>query len=322
MNPTSPRLPSSGVESLAALCKAAGEPLRLNILRVLSKNSYAVQELAHIFAMAQSGISHHLKVLSKAGLLSTRREANAIFYRRSLAPAEGVHAALLHQLDQQPLCASLTDRLDAVHQERAAASQAFFQRMASSFSQQQELIAGLHQYSDSLTSLLDRLGFATDALAVEIGPGDGGFLPQLAQRFGQVVALDNSPAMLQQARQLCAQQQLANVELQLADAFAEALPAADCLVLNMVLHHLPAPASAIEHLAAALKPGGSLIISELCAHQQHWAHQACGDLWLGFEQQELAHWAQQAGLCDGESIYLGLKNGFQIQLRQFHQAAH
>ena len=38
----------------------------------------------------------------------------------------------------------------------------------------------------------------------------------------------------------------------LADAFAEALPAADCLVLNMVLHHLPAPASAIEHLAAAL----------------------------------------------------------------------
>src|SRR5690606_14738645 len=191
----------------------------------------------------------------------------------------------------------------------------------SSFSQQQELIAGLHQYSDSLTSLLDSLEFPTDALAVEIGPGDGSFLPQLAQRFAQVVALDNSPAMLEQAHQLCAQQQLANVELQLADAFAGNLPAADCLVLNMVLHHLPDPASAIEHLAQALKPGGSLLISELCAHDQHWAREACGDLWLGFEQQELAQWAQQAGLVCGESIYSGLKNGFQIQLRHFYKAA-
>lgn len=309
-------------EQLVALCKAAGDPLRLNILRVLSSNSYAVQELAQIFAMAQSGMSHHLKVLTRAGLLSTRREANAIFYRRSPAPATGVHTALLEQLDQQPVCNSLACRLEAVHQERSAASQAFFQRMSDSFSQQQELIAGLHQYCDNLTSLLERLNFAATATAVEIGPGDGGFLPYLAQHFAQVIALDNSPAMLEQARQLCLAQELTNVELQLADAFAQPLPATDCLVLNMVLHHLPAPAQAIAHLAAALKPGGSLVISELCAHQQHWAHKACGDLWLGFEQQELAHWAQQAGLSDGESIYLGLKNGFQIQLRQFYKAAH
>lgn len=309
------------VDQLAALCKAAGDPLRLHILRVLSNNSFGVLELAHIFDMGQSGISHHLKVLTQAGLASTRREGNAIFYRRSLASESSLLAALLNEVNQLVLPATLSERIARVHQDRASASQEFFQRMASSFSQQQELIAGLHQYSDSLTSLLDSLEFPTDALAVEIGPGDGSFLPQLAQRFAQVVALDNSPAMLEQAHQLCAQQQLANVELQLADAFAGNLPAADCLVLNMVLHHLPDPASAIEHLAQALKPGGSLLISELCAHDQHWAREACGDLWLGFEQQELAQWAQQAGLVCGESIYSGLKNGFQIQLRHFYKAA-
>lgn len=313
--------PIDQLEALASLNKAAGDRLRLLILRTLSSNSFGVLELAHIFDMGQSAISHHLKVLAQAGLVSTRREGNAIFYRRSLATESAVQLALFAELDQVQLEPQLRQRIDKIYADRASASQEFFQRMASSFSQQQELIAGLHQYSDSLTSLLDSLEFPTDALAVEIGPGDGSFLPQLAQRFAQVIALDNSPAMLEQAHQLCAQQQLANVELQLADAFAGNLPAADCLVLNMVLHHLPDPASAIEHLAQALKPGGSLLISELCAHDQHWAREACGDLWLGFEQQELAQWAQQAGLVCGESIYSGLKNGFQIQLRHFYKAA-
>lgn len=316
-----PEQPCDPFETLASLNKAAGDRLRLLILRTLSNNSFGVLELAHIFSVGQSAISHHLKVLAQAGLVSTRREGNAIYYRRSLASNGSIQLALFAELDTLPLAGELAQRINDIYNERAAASQEFFQRMAASFSQQQELIAGLHQYNDSLTSLLDSLEFASDAIAVEVGPGDGSFLPQLAQRFTQVIALDNSPAMLEQARQLCQQQQLANVELQLADAFHAPLPDADCVVLNMVLHHLPAPASAIGHVAQALKPGGSLILSELCAHDQHWAHETCGDLWLGFEQQELAQWAQQAGLACGESIYSGLKNGFQIQLRHFYKAA-
>lgn len=69
----------SPTDALAAFCKAAGEPLRLNILRALSNDSFGVLELAHIFATGQSGISHHLKVLTQAGLVTSRREGNAIF---------------------------------------------------------------------------------------------------------------------------------------------------------------------------------------------------------------------------------------------------
>ncbi len=54
----------SPTDALAAFCKAAGEPLRLNILRALSNDSFGVLELAQIFATGQSGISHHLKVLT------------------------------------------------------------------------------------------------------------------------------------------------------------------------------------------------------------------------------------------------------------------
>lgn len=313
--------PTASLDQLTALCKAAGDPLRLNILRALRKNSFGVLELAHIFSMGQSGISHHLKVLTLAGLVTTRREGNAVFYRRSLVTGSGVHAALLQQLDELPLESGLTARIEEIHRGRSSASEAFFQRVAQDFSQQQELIAALPQYRESLTALLDSLAFPADATALEIGPGDGSFLPELASRFRSVTAIDNSSSMLEQARELCNRLQLGNVQLQQADAFAGPLPQADCVILNMVLHHLPAPASALEHLAQAIRPGGSLVLSELCAHDQDWAKQACGDQWLGFDQNELGLWAQQAGLVPGKSMYLGLKNGFQIQLRQFGKPA-
>ena len=326
MNMRVPQLRFEPADELAALCKAGGDPLRLNVLRALSNDSFGVLELAQIFATGQSGMSHHLKVLAQAGLVATRREGNAIFYRRALALAErlgGVlHNALLDEVDSLQLPAEVQTRISAVHAQRAAASQDFFSRMAENFQAQQDLIAGLPQYRDSVLALLDALGFAPEASALEVGPGDGGFLPDLARRFAVVTALDNSPAMLELARMRCEHEGLGNVELLLADALNDnsECRVADCVVLNMVLHHLAAPADALKQLAQRVKPGGSLLITELCRHNQSWAREACGDLWLGFEQDDLAHWATAAGLVPGESLYIGLRNGFQIQVRHFQRA--
>lgn len=321
MNMRVPQLRFEPADELAALCKAGGDPLRLTVLRALANDSFGVLELAQIFAIGQSGMSHHLKVLAQAGLVATRREGNAIFYRRALAQGESLggtlHAALLDEIDALHLPEDVQARIADVHQQRAATSQDFFARSAASFQAQQDLIAGLPQYRDSVLALLDAQGFATQATALEVGPGDGGFLPDLARRFHRVTALDNSPAMLELARMRCEQEGLGNVALHLADALNDDYPAADCVVLNMVLHHFAAPAEALKHLALRVKPGGSLVITELCSHNQSWARQACGDLWLGFEQDDLARWAVAAGLASGESQYVGLRNGFQIQVRHF-----
>ena len=321
MNMRASHLAFEPVDALAALCKASGDALRLNILRALANDSFGVLELAQIFATGQSGISHHLKVLAQAGLVATRREGNAIFYRRALAQSEQLgsrlHNALLEEVDGLQLPAEVQGRIAEVHSQRATASQDFFARSAASFQAQQDLIAGLPQYRDSVLALLDSLDFAATATALEVGPGDGGFLPELARRFAQVTALDNSPAMLELARMRCEQDGLGNVTLQLADALHDDYPAADCVVLNMVLHHFAAPADALKQLAQRLKPGGSLLITELCSHNQSWAREACGDLWLGFEQDDLARWASAADLNPCESLYVGLRNGFQIQVRHF-----
>lgn len=321
MNVRAPQLRFEPADELAALCKAGGDPLRLNVLRALSNDSFGVLELAQIFAIGQSGMSHHLKVLAQAGLVATRREGNAVFYRRALPQGEllggTLHAALLSEVDALQLPDDVQARVHAVHAQRAAASRDFFAKTADKFQAQQDLIAGLPQYRDSVLALLDALGFAAGATALEVGPGDGGFLPELARRFQRVRALDNSEAMLELARQRCEQEQLGNVELQLADALHDEIDAADCVVVNMVLHHFAAPAEALQQLARLVNPGGSLLITELCSHDQSWARTACGDLWLGFEQEDLARWADAAGLTPGESLYIGLKNGFQIQVRHF-----
>ncbi len=312
-------------DELAALCKAGGDPLRLNVLRALANDSFGVLELAQIFAIGQSGMSHHLKVLAQADLVATRREGNAIFYRRALPHTEllggRLHAALLDEVDNLTLPGEVQSRIGLVHRQRAAASQDFFSRVAEKFRAQQDLIAGLPQYRESVLALLDKLNFTDTATAIEVGPGDGSFLPELARRFARVTALDNSPAMLELARQVCERETLANVSLQLADALNGVSLAADCVVLNMVLHHFAAPADALKRLAGLLQPGGSLLVTELCSHNQSWAREACGDLWLGFDQDDLARWATAAGLVPGESLYVGLRNGFQIQVRHFQRPA-
>ncbi|MFK0086175.1 ArsR/SmtB family transcription factor [Pseudomonas sp. NPDC090755] len=312
-------------DELAALCKASGDPLRLKVLRALASDSFGVLELAQIFATGQSGMSHHLKVLAQADLVATRREGNAIFYRRALPDAlrlgGKLHAALLEEVDELSLPDDVQTRIGQVQQRRAATSQDFFLRVEEKFRAQQDLIAGLPQYRESLLALLDKLNFEPDAGALEVGPGDGEFLPDLARRFTRVTALDNSPTMLELARQVCEREGLANVNLQLADALRATDVSADCVVLNMVLHHFSAPAEALRQLADHVKPGGSLLVTELCSHDQSWAREACGDIWLGFEQDDLSRWASAAGLAPGDSLYVGLRNGFQIQVRHFQRPA-
>ncbi|MFK8332134.1 ArsR/SmtB family transcription factor [Pseudomonas sp. BJa5] len=325
MNQRTPSIRPEQSDDLAALCKASGDPLRLKVLRALASDSFGVLELAQIFATGQSGMSHHLKVLAQADLVATRREGNAIFYRRALPDAlrlgGKLHAALLEEVDELTLPDDVQARIGQVQQRRAATSQDFFQRVEEKFRAQQDLIAGLPQYRESLLALLDKLNFEPGAGALEVGPGDGEFLPELARRFSRVTALDNSPTMLELARQVCEREGLANVNLQLADALRVTDVSADCVVLNMVLHHFSAPADALRQLADHVKPGGSLLVTELCSHDQSWAREACGDIWLGFEQDDLSRWASAAGLAPGDSLYVGLRNGFQIQVRHFQRPA-
>lgn len=318
-------LQASALDSLAALNKAASDPLRLEVLRVLHRNSYGVLELSHILDTKQSALSHHLKVLAQAALVDTRREGNSIFYRRHSRPPEdtlyALQQALFQAIDQQSLPNTTKARIQQIQKERSANSRGFFQQQSEAFEQQQERIATHAIYGRAVLDLLRHSGGCQTDCALEIGPGNGEFLAELSPLFRQVIALDNSGEMLARARQQCALGKFNNIRFVHGDtehALQEKVQA-NCIVLNMVLHHIPAPAEIFADLFRLTMDHGILLITELCRHQQDWVQQACGDLWQGFEPEELIQWGQDAGFSSQQSVYHALRNGFQIQLHSFRK---
>jgi len=323
--------------NLAQASKAAGDPLRMSILKLLGRGAFGVLELCQVFDIKQSSMSHHLKVLAQAGLVRTQREGNSIFYRRPLITATdswsqwlqatfiAIDAATNDELSNEQLDMAV----ECVLAERAEACAEFFARHANDFKDQQDLIASFDQYGDALATILDSLSARTRnseqaGYALEIGPGEGAFLPLLAQHFDQVTALDVSPDMLARTQATLATNAINNVECVLGDTSQLLLDSAttkyEFAVANMVLHHVPAPKTIFNEVAELLQPEGTLLITDLCRHDQAWAKDSCGDLWLGFDPADLTAWATEAGLIEGQSQFLGLRNGFQIQFRLFHRS--
>ena len=133
---------------------------------------------------------------------------------------------------------------------------------------------------------------------LEVGLGTGGLLPLLRRRAQQVVGVDQSPAMLQQAAQRVAELNLHGIDLRLGEMTH--LPLADGeaqgAVLNMVLHHAPQPVAVFRELARVVAPGGRVLVADLQRHDQEWVREEIADQWLGFERLELQDWLQRSGL--------------------------
>lgn len=80
--------------SAAQLLKALGNEKRLMILCLLAEGEHSVGELNERLDLSQSALSQHLAVLREQGLVSTRREAQTIFYSVTPGPALVVIQAL------------------------------------------------------------------------------------------------------------------------------------------------------------------------------------------------------------------------------------
>ena len=317
--PESPGL----LDQLAGLHKALADNLRLQILRLLKNESFGVLELCRILDIRQSALSHHLKILATSQLVSTRREGNSIFYRRAFLGDEDSYREIKKEvfdaIDDLPLPDAQLKQMKQIQLERSQQSLQFFQRNADKFREKQGLIVEHSHYANGLHDVIDGLGLPSDALVLEVGPGEGQLLVELAAKFKRLIALDNSKDMLDKSRAAIGAAGYQHVQFILGDtvvARAENLKV-DLIIFDMVLHHIASTAGTFLDAAALLRPDGFLLIVDLSTHAQDWVRESCGDLWLGFDDDDLDNWAMKAGLEAGQSSYLGLRNGFQIQMRVF-----
>ena len=315
--------PSNAIASLAAFNKALADPLRLTILRLLMDDSFAVLELSQVLNIRQSALSHHLKILANAHLVDRRREGNSIFYRRAFIgeghPYRELKTCVFEQIDALPISSGIAQAIKRLQLERSQLSLSFFNRNAGKFREKQGLIVAHEEYSRTLHEVIDSLPLPEQPQVLEVGPGEGQMLTELAARFSHLTAVDNSNDMLKRSEKALESAGFEHVEFILGDTSIACSKKIrnDLILIEMVLHHISSPAETFKDCCELLNAQGFLLLVDLAPHGQDWVRDSCGDLWLGFEKQELDRWAERAGLKVEQASYLQLRNGFQIQIRVF-----
>jgi rhodanese-related sulfurtransferase len=68
-------------DALASVAQALGSGRRAEIVDLLAQGERSVEEIADEISQSVANTSQHLQVLSRAGLVRTRREGTRVFYR-------------------------------------------------------------------------------------------------------------------------------------------------------------------------------------------------------------------------------------------------
>jgi ArsR family transcriptional regulator len=130
----------------------------------------------------------------------------------------------------------------------------------------------------------------------DLGCGTGAVSEALAPHVDRLVAIDRAAPMLARAAARLAPWPHAEVRQgELSDL---PLPEAsvDLAVCALVLHHLREPVEALREAARVLRPGGALALIDMLAHDRLAWGLGFGHRHPGFEREQLAGWAAEAGL--------------------------
>jgi ubiquinone/menaquinone biosynthesis C-methylase UbiE len=267
---------------------------RSRMLLLLERHELTVSELCTVLQLPQSTVSRHLKTLSDASWVVSRRDGTSRYYTLSLDERGGPARRLWSLLRDQVSATSGADqdarRLKNVLARRQSKSQEFFETTAGQWDKLRADLFGTASHLQALPALLDERWTVGD-----LGCGTGQVACALAPFVAHVIAVDRSGEMLQAARRRV--RDLASVEVRRGEL--EALPIADeeldAATLLLVLHHLAEPALALSEASRVLKPGGRLLIADMLPHDREEYRQQMGHIWLGFSEDHIKRLLAGAG---------------------------
>lgn len=304
--------------------KALSDETRLRLVHILGHYELSVNELVSILEMGQSRVSRHLKILAEAGLLSSRRDGLWVFYR---AVAEGEGAAFFRAVTPF-LAADAEMRADIdmaarIVEDRALKTRQFFNAIADHWDTLSREILGGFDLAGAVVTAMPEMC----AVAVDLGCGTGTVLERMRGRAGLVIGVDGSPRMLELSRRRFAATENAEVTATLSGVESDIslrigelshLPLrdgeADFASINMVLHHLSEPGTALGEIRRVLCPGGLLLVTDFDRHAQEKMRSDYGDLWLGFDADTLKNLLAGAGFKVVSSTRRPVEQGLALTL--------
>ena len=188
---------------------------------------------------------------------------------------------------------TLRDRtgLKLVLHKRQDKARKYFDELAGKFGRSYVPGRSWKALAHTLITLLPPLTVA------DLGAGEGTLSQLLAKNARKVIAIDNSPKMVEFGAQLAKKHGIKNLEYRLGDI--EDPPIAknsiDLAILSQALHHAIHPQRAIASAHGILKRGGRLAILDLLSHRFERARELYADHWLGFSEVQLHQFLEKSG---------------------------
>jgi len=281
---------------------ALADPIRSRLLLVLDHHELTVTELCTVLQLPQSTVSRHLKILGDEELVASRADGTSRLYRMNAKlehVAKKLWQVVREQLADSPATAQDAQRVRSVLAKRQTKSQEFFSSAAGQWDAMRADLFG------SRTDLLPLLALLDPTWTVgDLGCGTGHVSASLAPFVKQVIAIDSSKAMLNAARRRL--DGFDNVDLR--NGTIEALPLDDAVldaaVSYLVLHYIAEPIVALEESYRALKPGGRLLIVDMCPHGRDDFKERMGHVWQGFPSDRMKSWLSEAGFSNVRYVNL------------------
>ncbi len=279
------------------------DPTRGRILCALHDQELTVAELQAVLQLPQSTVSRHLKVLGRGGWVTSRTHGASHRYRLRLGGTTG-DASRLWEMVHAEVAASReaqldNERLGQVLAARRHRSREFFSSEAGKWDHVRAEVFG-HRYE-----LQALLGFLDSRWVVgDLGCGAGQLSLAIAPFVERVIAVDESPEMLEAARLRLAE--TPNVECRHGEL--ELLPVSeaelDAAFVVLVLPYVADPGRVLAEAARALQAGGRLLLLDLQVHDRIEYEETMGHVWMGFHANRILDWLTGAGLIDARYVPL------------------
>ena len=280
--------------TLLEALKAAGEPTRLRLLRLLAREELSVMELVLILDQSQPRISRHLKLMSEAGLIERFPDGAWVFYRLSSAPSiRPLVDIVLASLDDA--YGEDLQQLEGVRSQRRKSAEGYFETIAPKWDEIRSHYIAEADVETEIRLLAARQPYEH---LVDLGTGSGRMLTLLAGEAKTAIGLDLSQHMLNVARARSHDAGLETIDFRHGDIYETRLPAAsaDLVIVHQVLHFLADPGRAISEAARLLKPGGRLLIADFEHHDLEIMREQYQHRRLGMLDEDMRSWFEIAGL--------------------------
>lgn len=285
------------MDTILAALRAAAEPTRLRLLRLLAHGDLTVSELTHILGQSQPRVSRHLKLMCESGLLDRFPEGAWVFYR---VAAQGAGADLASRLlsmlpADDPVLSRDQSRLESVRAARASRAQDYFTLNAHQWDQ----LRSLHvDEADVEQALIQAIQGRRISDLVDLGTGTGRVLEVLAPYCERGTGIDLSREMLDIARANLERADLRHCMVRQGDITQAPLAdrSADIVTVHQVLHYAADPAQVVAEAARILRPGGLLLVVDFAPHDLEILRDQHAHRRLGFADSEVAGWLSAAGL--------------------------